>query len=52
MLKLIISAVLLVVIDSFYLYNIGDYFKNQIFLVQKAPLKLNLLSNSNTRSKF
>ena len=44
MIKLIISAILLVVIDSFYLYNVGDYFKNQIFLIQKAPLKLNLLS--------
>ena len=42
--KLLISAVLLVIIDSVYLNIIKDYFAKQVKLIQGSPLKINMLS--------
>jgi uncharacterized membrane protein len=42
--KLLISAVVFVVLDSIYLNFIKDYFSNQIKLIQGTPIKLNFLA--------
>ena len=39
----LLSAIIFVVIDFFYLNIIKQYFKNQIEKVQKTPLKVNIL---------
>ena len=39
----LISAILFVVIDFFYLNLIKKYFENQVKIVQGAPLQINLL---------
>ena len=43
-LKLLVSAITLVVIDSVYLNIIKSYFLKQITLVQGTPVKLNFLA--------
>jgi uncharacterized membrane protein len=43
-LKLLVSAITLVVIDSMYLNIIKSYFLKQITLVQGTPVKLNFLA--------
>jgi uncharacterized membrane protein len=40
---LLISAIVFVVLDYFYLNLIKNYFENQVQLVQGSPLKLNYL---------
>ena len=40
---LLISAIVFVVLDYFYLNLTKNYFKNQVQLVQGSPLKLNYL---------
>jgi uncharacterized membrane protein len=42
--KLLISAIVFVVLDSIYLNFIKDYFSNQIKLIQGTPIKLNFLA--------
>ena len=42
--KLLISAILFVVLDSIYLNLIKDYFLKQINLVQKSPIKIDFLA--------
>ena len=42
--KLLISAILFVVLDSIYLNLIKDYFSKQINLVQNSPIKLDFLA--------
>ena len=42
--KLLISAILFVVLDSIYLNLIKDYFLKQINLVQKSPIKLDFFA--------
>jgi uncharacterized membrane protein len=39
----LISAILLVVIDSIYLTLIKDYFNKQVQVIQGSPLKINML---------
>jgi hypothetical protein len=39
----LLSAIIFVVIEFFYLNIIKQYFKNQIEKVQKTPLKVNIL---------
>lgn len=41
--KLLLSAIILVLIDSVYLNIIKDYFGKQVRAVQKSPLKINML---------
>ena len=43
-LKLLISAIVFVVLDSIYLNFIKDYFSNQIKLIQGTPIKINFLA--------
>ena len=40
----LLSAILLVVIDSIYLNFIKDYFSNQVKIIQKSPIKVNILA--------
>jgi len=42
--KLLISAIVFVVLDSIYLNIIKDYFSNQIKLIQGTPIKMNFLA--------
>ena len=42
--KLLISAILFVVLDSIYLNFIKDYFSKQINLVQNSPIKIDFLA--------
>lgn len=42
--KLLVSAIVLVVIDSIYLNLISNYFSNQVKNVQGIPIKLNFLA--------
>jgi uncharacterized membrane protein len=42
--KLLISAIIFVVLDSIYLNLIKDYFVKQINLVQKSPIKIDFLA--------
>ena len=42
--KLLISAIIFVVLDSIYLNLIKDYFVKQINLVQNSPIKLDFLA--------
>jgi uncharacterized membrane protein len=42
--KLLISAIVFVVLDSIYLNFIKDYFSNQIKLIQGTPIKINFLA--------
>ena len=42
--KLLISAIIFVVLDSIYLNLIKDYFLKQINLVQKSPIKIDFLA--------
>ena len=39
----LISAILLVIIDSIYLNLIKDYFNKQVQIIQGSPLKINIL---------
>jgi len=39
----LISAILLVVVDFFYLNIIRSYFENQVKIIQGSPLQVNLL---------
>ena len=43
-LLLLVSAIVLVILDSIYLNLIKDYFSNQIQSVQGSPIKLNYLN--------
>lgn len=43
-LKLLASAIVLVSIDSVYLYFIKDYFANQVKVIQGSPIKLNYVA--------
>ena len=38
-----ITGIIMIIIDSIYLSGISSYFKNQVKLVQKSPLKLNIV---------
>ena len=40
---LLISAIVFVILDYFYLNLAKNYFENQVQLVQGSPLKLNYL---------
>lgn len=42
--KLLVSAIVFVVLDSIYLNFIKDYFSNQIKLIQGTPIKINFLA--------
>ena len=42
--KLLITAIIFVVLDSIYLNLIKDYFLKQITLVQKSPIKIDFLA--------
>jgi len=42
--KLLITAIIFVVLDSIYLNLIKDYFVKQINLVQKSPIKIDFLA--------
>jgi hypothetical protein len=42
--KLLVSAITFVVLDSIYLNFIKDYFSNQIKIIQGSPIKLNYLA--------
>jgi uncharacterized membrane protein len=42
--KLLITAIIFVVLDSIYLNLIKDYFLKQINLVQKSPIKIDFLA--------
>lgn len=42
--SLLFTAILLVVIDSFYLNLIKGYFSNQVQQVQKSPIKINFVA--------
>ena len=37
------TGIIMIIMDSIYLSNMSDYFKNQVKLVQKTPLKLNII---------
>jgi len=41
--KLLISAIIFVTLDYFYLNLIKDYFGKQVQIIQGSPLKMNLL---------
>ncbi len=43
-LKLIVSAFILLSIDSIYLHFVKNYFANQIHLIQGSPVKIDYLS--------
>jgi uncharacterized membrane protein len=42
--KVIVSGILLLLIDSIYLYSVSKYFNNQIKMIQGSNIKLELLS--------
>lgn len=42
--KLLVSSIVFVVLDSIYLNFIKDYFSNQIKLIQGTPIKMNFLA--------
>ena len=42
--NLLISSVLIIIIDYFYLNIIRDYFNKQVKIIQGYPLKINMLS--------
>jgi hypothetical protein len=42
--KMIVSAIVLVTLDSIYLNFIKDYFSKQIELIQKTPIKINFIA--------
>jgi uncharacterized membrane protein len=42
--KLLVSAIVFIVLDSIYLNLIKDYFSKQIKLVQGTPIQMNLLA--------
>lgn len=42
--KLLVSSIVFVVLDSIYLNFIKDYFSNQIKLIQGTPIKINFLA--------
>jgi len=44
--QLIISVVLLLLLDSVFLYTISDLFKQQILDVQGSPMKINMLGGA------
>jgi uncharacterized membrane protein len=37
------TGIIMIIMDSIYLSSMSDYFKNQVKLVQKTPLKLNII---------
>jgi uncharacterized membrane protein len=37
------TGIIMIIIDLIYLSSMSDYFKNQVKLVQKSPLKLNII---------
>ena len=41
--QFLISAIILIVIDCVYLQLIKQYFSQQIFIVQKKPMQINLI---------
>jgi len=41
--KLLVSALIFVIIDSFYLQLMKNYFENQIKIVQNSPMKINII---------
>jgi hypothetical protein len=43
MLYILISAIVLIILDSVYLNLTGGYFKKQVMAVQGSPLQLNLV---------
>lgn len=43
-LKIVYSGIVLLLLDFIYLYNIKNYFTNQIITVQHIPFKLNIFS--------
>lgn len=43
MLYILISAIVIILLDSVYLHLLGPYFSRQVKLVQGSPLKLNMV---------
>jgi uncharacterized membrane protein len=43
MLYILISAIVLIILDSAYLHLMSGYFKNQVKAVQGSPLEMNLV---------
>ena len=43
MLSILISAIVLIILDSVYLHLMTGYFKRQVMAVQGSPLQLNLV---------
>ena len=43
MLSILISAIVLIILDSAYLHLMTGYFKRQVMAVQGSPLQLNLV---------
>jgi len=43
-LKLLVTAIVFVVIDSIYLTSVSNYFNYQIKLIQGSPIKMNFLA--------
>jgi len=37
------TGIIMIIMDSIYLSYMSDYFKNQVKIVQKSPLKLNII---------
>jgi len=44
--QLIISVVLLLLLDSVFLYTISDMFKKQVLDVQGSPMKINMIGGA------
>lgn len=42
--KFIITSIILILIDSVYLYFIKDYFRNQIETIQGTSMKVNIIA--------
>lgn len=41
--KLLLSAIIFIIVDSFYLHVMKDYFQKQVIKVQGSPMKMNFL---------
>lgn len=42
--KIISAGIILILIDSIYLYFVSNYFSNQIRIIQLTPMKINILA--------
>ena len=48
MIQYLLSAIILVVLDGFYLHLIKDYFNNQIKKIQGTDIKINIIATGIT----